>query len=104
LNYAVAWKEGHACEGQLLAPVTENPCDRPFWIDNVYCKSSSLRSDAIRQVYSHTTDHLGRCGTDDFGLYKADGSRVGPCTRVKDVKYSCGSGYHDSIKHWQCGN
>ncbi|KAL3473285.1 hypothetical protein BJX99DRAFT_261474 [Aspergillus californicus] len=82
-NYAVAWSN-IPCGGQLLAPVTENPCDKSVWIDNVYY-------------------HLGNCGTDDFGLYLADGSRVGPCKRVKDVKYTCQVG-HDAIKHWECGN
>ncbi|KAL3461184.1 hypothetical protein BJX64DRAFT_165818 [Aspergillus heterothallicus] len=81
VNYAVAWGKGvDTCRGRLLAPVTENPCDKSFWYGNVYY-------------------HLGNCGTNDFGLYKADGSRVGPCNRVKDVKYTCGSGAHDTIKH-----
>jgi hypothetical protein len=40
VNYAVAWNNHlGACSGRLLAPVSENPCDKNFWIDNVYCKS-----------------------------------------------------------------
>ncbi|GFF26284.1 hypothetical protein IFM46972_01721 [Aspergillus udagawae] len=87
VNYAVAWKEGQdlCCFNQLLAPVSENPCDRSFWIDNV-------------------NYHLAYCGTDNFGLYKADGSRVGGCTRVSDQKFHCDSPWHDVIKHWVCGN
>ncbi|KAL3483884.1 hypothetical protein BJX62DRAFT_244483 [Aspergillus germanicus] len=87
VNYVVVWKdsEGPCNSNQLLAPVSENACDTGFWIDSAYY-------------------HLGCCGTDDFGLYKADGSRVGPCTRVKDTKYQCSSSDHDVIKHWSCGN
>ncbi|GIJ86307.1 hypothetical protein Asppvi_005194 [Aspergillus pseudoviridinutans] len=88
VNYAVVWKEGgeDLCRfNQLLAPTSENPCDRNFWIDNV-------------------NYHLAYCGTDNFGLYKADGSRVGGCTRVPDKKFSCIAPWHDVIKHWVCGN
>jgi hypothetical protein len=38
VNYAVAFTKESACSNFLLAPTTESPCDRPFWVDNVYCK------------------------------------------------------------------
>ncbi|KAF7131128.1 hypothetical protein CNMCM5793_004115 [Aspergillus hiratsukae] len=87
VNYSVAWRDDQdPCHfNQLLAPVSENPCDRSFWIDNV--------------LY-----HLSYCGTDNFGLYRDDGSRVGGCTRVADKKWGCHSPKHDVIKHWICGN
>jgi hypothetical protein len=41
VNYTVVWKdrEGTCGNNQLLAPVSENPCDRGFWIDNAYSES-----------------------------------------------------------------
>jgi hypothetical protein len=41
INYAVVWKdsEGTCGNNQLLAPISENPCDTGFWIDNAYYRS-----------------------------------------------------------------
>lgn len=79
-NYAVAWKEGQdPCRNDHeLAPVYANPCDCPFVIDSELRESASYSTD-ISDLYSIA--HLAYCGTNNFGLYKNDGSRVGGCPR-----------------------
>ncbi|SCV33555.1 uncharacterized protein FFB14_04574 [Fusarium fujikuroi] len=87
-NHHIAWWEG------------QSACSVKSAVEMGYT-TVSLCSMKFKLPGDNTEYHAAYCGTNDFAIYRADGSLYGKCLG-KDYgkKIDCGAVDHDVVKHY----